>query len=76
MRHARKRVRVGGMMDEEQERVLRVFAKHRDLLEAYANKPKKFVFSPDDFLCQDLERKLSLWFESKVDAKETFRRTR
>ena len=30
----------------------------------------------DDFLCQDLERKLSLWFESKVDAKETFRRTR
>lgn len=43
---------------------------------AYINKPKKFVFSPDDFLCQDLERKLSLWFESKVDAKETFRRTR
>ena len=43
---------------------------------AYANKPEKFVFSPDDFLCQDLERKLSLWFESKVDAKETFRRTR
>ena len=30
----------------------------------------------DDFLCQDLERKLSLWFESKVDAKETFRRNK
>ena len=58
---------------EEQERV---FAKHRERMEAYINKPKKFVFSPDDFLCQDLERKLSLWFESKVDAKETFRGTR
>lgn len=56
-------------MNEETDEVLQAII-------AYANKPKKFVFSPDDFLCQDLERKLSLWFESKVDAKETFRRTR
>jgi hypothetical protein len=57
------------MMDDKTDEVLQAII-------AYANKPKKFVFSPDDFLCQDLERKLSLWFESKVDAKETFRRTR
>jgi hypothetical protein len=47
----------------------RVFAKHRERMKAY-------TAESDDFLCQDLERKLSLWFESKVDAKETFRRTR
>lgn len=29
---------------------------------------------PAELLCQDMDRKLAKWYESKLDAKETFRR--
>jgi hypothetical protein len=36
--------------------------------------PKSLVKA--ELLCQDLEKRLAVWFEKRLDARETFRRWR